>query len=58
MAAAFFTYPNALTKYGSRDIGMPVMWKFSLPRRVLNAVIDVAGEFTLTKEISLDAFHP
>jgi hypothetical protein len=23
-----------LTKYGSVDIGMPVMWKFSLPRGV------------------------
>jgi hypothetical protein len=34
MAAAFFTYPKAFTKYGSRDIGMPVMWKFSLPRSV------------------------
>ncbi len=34
IAAAFFTWPKALTKYGSVDIGMPVMWKFSLPRGV------------------------
>ncbi len=33
-AAAFLTYPKALIRFGSRDTGIPVMWKFSLPRSV------------------------